>query len=462
MVSAGAANKKAFGIDRTTNRGPTWSAPTSSGSGSNVAECSPITTNYVWQAREQGAKVIVQDPRITRSRGPATPSPRSGLVATPRLRGRAPDDDRSRRIDRAFIDAHTVGFDAVAEYCAQWTPARTAGGHRRAERSSARAAELWGTAKSSFLFHARGIEHHSNGVQNALGTINLVLASGRIGKPNSGYGTIVGSGERPGRTRARAEVRPATGLARHLERSTEIYIASVWNMDGEADLPGLASMRTSCSGRSTRANQGLLDPLQPQVSLPDNQFVTRALEKLEFYVAIDFFLNDSAATPTSCCPAASRKKTKEPSHRSEGRVIKIAKAVKCPGEAREDWRIIQDLAKCDRPPARGFHLHRAPRSSRSSAWLRRAGVADYPASPTRRSSADGRLLAVLRERSATGEPTPDHPGTPRLFEPTATTRREGQRPVHFPDGKRASTSRIIRPGRRHRRRILLFLTTGAS
>jgi assimilatory nitrate reductase catalytic subunit len=30
-----------------------------------VAECSPITTNYLWQAREQGAKVIVQDPRIT-------------------------------------------------------------------------------------------------------------------------------------------------------------------------------------------------------------------------------------------------------------------------------------------------------------------------------------------------------------------------------------------------------------
>ena len=33
--------------------------------GANVAECAPITTNYVWQARENGAKVIVVDPRIT-------------------------------------------------------------------------------------------------------------------------------------------------------------------------------------------------------------------------------------------------------------------------------------------------------------------------------------------------------------------------------------------------------------
>jgi assimilatory nitrate reductase catalytic subunit len=66
MVSAGAANKKAFGIDRTTNP---WSDMIGTDviwvAGSNVAECSPITTNYIWQAREQGARVIVQDPRIT-------------------------------------------------------------------------------------------------------------------------------------------------------------------------------------------------------------------------------------------------------------------------------------------------------------------------------------------------------------------------------------------------------------
>jgi assimilatory nitrate reductase catalytic subunit len=66
MVSAGRANKKAFGIDRTTNP---WSDMVGTDviwvAGSNVAECSPITTNYIWQAREQGAKVIVQDPRIT-------------------------------------------------------------------------------------------------------------------------------------------------------------------------------------------------------------------------------------------------------------------------------------------------------------------------------------------------------------------------------------------------------------
>ncbi len=66
MVSAGAGNKKAFGIDRGANP---WNdilgAEVVWISGANVGECAPITTNYVWQARENGARVIVVDPRIT-------------------------------------------------------------------------------------------------------------------------------------------------------------------------------------------------------------------------------------------------------------------------------------------------------------------------------------------------------------------------------------------------------------
>jgi len=66
MVSAAAANKKAFGIDRAANP---WSdilrAEVVWISGANVAECAPITTDYVGQAREHGAKLIVVDPRIT-------------------------------------------------------------------------------------------------------------------------------------------------------------------------------------------------------------------------------------------------------------------------------------------------------------------------------------------------------------------------------------------------------------
>src|ERR1041385_2904873 len=113
MVSAGAANKKAFGIDRTTNP---WSDMIGTEviwvAGSNVAECSPITTNYIWQAREQGAKVIVQDPRITPVARtcdlylPVKPGRDAALFA-----GVLQLMIEHDWIDREFIEAHTVGFD---------------------------------------------------------------------------------------------------------------------------------------------------------------------------------------------------------------------------------------------------------------------------------------------------------------------------------------------------------------
>jgi anaerobic selenocysteine-containing dehydrogenase len=128
MVSAGAANKKAFGIDRTTNP---WSDMVGSEviwvAGSNVAECSPITTNYIWQSREQGAKVIVQDPRITPIARtcdlylPVKPGRDAALFA-----GVLQIMIERDWIDHAFIKEFTVGFDQVAEYCRQWTVARTA------------------------------------------------------------------------------------------------------------------------------------------------------------------------------------------------------------------------------------------------------------------------------------------------------------------------------------------------
>jgi assimilatory nitrate reductase catalytic subunit len=160
-------------------------------SGANIAECAPITTDYIWQAREHGAKVIVVDPRLH-------PLARTSDLFLPIKPGR--DTALFNGIlhlmiehgwlDHHFINHHTTGFDAVAESVREWTPARTAQVTGITERAIRQAAAWWGQANTSFLLHARGIEHHSHGVQNVLGAINMVLASGRIGRPHCGYATF--------------------------------------------------------------------------------------------------------------------------------------------------------------------------------------------------------------------------------------------------------------------------------
>jgi len=379
MVSAGAANRRAFGIDRTTNP---WSDMVGTEviwvAGSNVAECSPITTNYIWQAREHGARVIVQDPRITPLARtcdlflPVKPGRDAALFAG--VLNLMIEHDW---IDRDFIAQQTNGFDDVAAYCRQWTPARTADVTGVPERSIRQAAELWGTAKSSFLFHARGIEHHSNGVENALGTINLVLASGRIGKLKSGYGTIVGQGNGQGGREHGQKCDQLPGMRDISNPEHRRYIAGVWGID-ESELPGPG---VDAYEMFRKIDAGEIKGLiaicfNPKVSLPDSTFIARALDKLEFFAAIDFFLSETARHADIVLPGSLHEEDEGVVAQVEGRVIKINKAVDCPGEARQDWRIIEDIAAAlERPHGFTFDSPRAIFEE-----LRRAskgGLADY-------------------------------------------------------------------------------------
>jgi assimilatory nitrate reductase catalytic subunit len=465
MVSAGAANKKAFGIDRTTNP---WSDMVGTDviwvAGSNVAECSPITTNYIWQAREHGAKVIVQDPRITPVARtcdlylPVRPGRDAALFAG--VLGIMIDHGW---IDRGFIEQHTVGFEAVAEYCRSWPLARTAEITGVPARSLEQAAELWGTAKSSFLFHARGIEHHSNGVQNSLGTINLVLASGRIGKPKSGYGTIVGQANGQGGREHGQKCDQLPGWRDISNPEHRRYVASVWGVE-EAELPG-PGVDAYEMFRKIDAGEikGLISIcFNPKVSLPDSEFVTRALEKLEFYAAIDFFLNDTARHADIVLPGSLQEEDEGTVTQVEGRVIKINQAVSCPGEARQDWVIIQDIARALGRP-KGFTFTQPREIFEELRLASKGGVADYSGISYEKIERQmGVFWPCYSEDPKSGQSTPDHPGTPRLFEsgsynPVA----KGAGPFYFPDGKaRFNVADYRPPVDDVSHEYPLFLTTG--
>ncbi|HLQ21825.1 MAG TPA: molybdopterin-dependent oxidoreductase, partial [Gemmatimonadales bacterium] len=200
MVSAAAGNRMAFGIDRVANP---WSdiplAKCLIITGSNVGECFPILTDYIWRARDAGARIVVIDPRMT-------PIARTADLFLPVRPGR--DSALMNGIlhvlvargwvDHDFIERHTTGFAAVQATVARYTPELTAEITGVPTAAIVRAAELWAEAETSMLLHARGIEHHTKGVENVLTCINLVLATGRIGKPGSGYGTITGQGNGQG------------------------------------------------------------------------------------------------------------------------------------------------------------------------------------------------------------------------------------------------------------------------
>ena len=430
MVSAAAANKKAFGIDRAAN---SWSdilkAKVVWVSGANIAECAPITTHYVWQAREHGAQIIMVDPRITPAGADLRPVParETGPRHRPVQRRPAPDDRerlaRSRFHPRAHRRLRQGGgarprMDAAAH----------GRGHGRRGAFDPPGGRDVGNGADEFPAARPRHRAPQHGVQNCLGAINIVLASGRIGREGCGYATITGQANGQGGREHGQKCDQLPGGRDIDNPEHRAHVAKVWGVD-PAELPrsgvdAYEIFRKIDSGEI----RGLLSIcFNPKVSLPDNHFIERMLNKLDFYVAIDFFLNETAAARGHRIAGFLAGRGRGRRHADRGPGHQDQQGGGGPGGAREDWRIIQDIAhKLGRD--RGFTFS-GPREIFEE--LRRAsagGIADYA----------GITYERLESEYGVFWPCPceDHPGTPRLFEEGSWNPiAKGKGRFYFPDGK---------------------------
>jgi assimilatory nitrate reductase catalytic subunit len=420
MVSAAAASKKTFGIDRAANP---WSdiprADVVLVAGANIAECAPITTDYLWRARERGARLIVIDPRLTpiaRTADLFIPVRPGGDIGI--FNGMLHVMIARGWIDRAFLAAHTTGWEQVEAVVARYTPERAAAIAGVPASMIVRAAELWGPARTSFLLHARGIEHHSKGVENCLAAINLVVATGRIGRDGCGYAMVTGQGNGQGGREQGQKCDQLPGARDIADPEGRGHVARVWDVD-ESTIPhaGLSAIPMLEAIHDGRIKGLLLICFNPVVSLPDGAFIREALSRLEHFVVIDFFLSETARYADLVLPGSLMEEDEGTTTSVEGRVVLHRRVVRPPDGAREDWRIICDLAR--RLGAGEKFAYSSPRDIFEE--LRAAskgGVADYSGMSWDRIDREMGIFWPC--------PAPDHPGTPRLY--------EGGRFAH-PDGK---------------------------
>jgi assimilatory nitrate reductase catalytic subunit len=420
MVSAGAGNKKALGVDRNPNP---WSdlplAEVIWVAGSNIAETFPITTSYIWKARDRGAKVIAQDPRVTplgRTADlylpvrPGTDSALFGAVLHELI--------RNDWLDHEFIEAHTNDFAdaaaAAADMTPKWAESITGVPAKRIEQ----AAEWWGTSATGMLLHARGIEQQSKGTENVLAAINLGLATGKFGKPGCGVSTITGQGNgQGGREHGhKCDQLPGNRDIRNPEHRA--HTAAVWGCD-ESEIPGAGVTAVEILEQIHEGKiKGLLSIcFNPVVSSPDANFAAEALDKLEFYSVIDFFLSESAQHADIVLPGSLHEEDEGTSTTGEGRIVKINKAVDPPGEARVDWEILTDLA-ARLGKGHYFDYDNTEQIFEELRLASAGGTADYRGATWQRIEDEMGLFWPI--------PEVGHPGTPRLY--------EGGKFFH-PDGK---------------------------
>ncbi len=410
MVSAGTAYKATFGVDRSPNP---WSdipkAQVVLVAGANVAECAPITTDYLWRMRDAGGKLILVDPRMTPiSRNadlylPVRPGTDVALFS-----GLLHVVLRDGLHDREFLADHTTGFDAVAAAVEAWDPRRTAELTGVPPEAIEKAARWFAEADRAIAMHARGIEHHSKGVENCLGLINLCLATGNIGREGAGCMMITGQGNGQGGREHGQKCDQLPGQRSISDPAAREHVARVWNVPAE-QIPqaGYSAVEIMEAIHRGEIKALLSICFNPLVSLPDSAYTREALDKLEFFGVVDFFLSETAHHADVVLAGSLQEEEEGIVCSAEGRVIHIRQAVTPPADARNDWWIYVELARrlgqAERFP------YREPREIFDE--LReasRGGPADYAGITYERIDQEQGLFWPC--------PSEDHPGTPRLFE----------------------------------------------
>ncbi|UOR12134.1 assimilatory nitrate reductase catalytic subunit NasC [Halobacillus amylolyticus] len=412
--------------------------------GTNIAECQPTIMPYFEQAKENGAYIIVIDPRETKTTDIADlhlkNKPGTDATLANALLKVIVDEEL---IDKKFLRKRVNGFAEVVHHLKNLDLDECVKVTGLAKEQLCQAARTFGQEDSGMIFTARGIEQQTNGTETVRGFINILLATGRIGKPNSGYGAITGQGNGQGAREHGQKADQLPGYRSIEKKEDRSYIAQVWGVE-EKQLPGSG---VSAYQMFEKIDEGNITGMlvmgsNPALSSPNANFVKRSLERLKFLVTVDMFISETAQLADLILPASSYLEDQGTMTNVEGRVTLREASRSLPGEVKHDWQIICDIAevlgKGDK-----FSFHSAEEIFEELRVASRGGRADYY----------GITYDRIRKHNGLLWPCPDmdHQGTKRLFEDDFA----------HEDGK-ANMSVI---GRSHKKVNLseeypLFLTTG--
>lgn len=411
MSAAASAGVKVFGIDRglTNQLSDIELADCIVLAGTNIAECQPTLMPYFTRAKEKGAVIIAIDPRETGTTRIADIHLRvkPGMDAT-LANGMLKVLLEDGLIDEAFVTERTTGFAELKAHLESLDLVEIAQLSGVPAELIRKAALSYGKATTGMVFTARGVEQQTDGHMAVRNFLNLVLLTGKIGKPGCGYGAVTGQGNGQGGREhgQKADQLPGYRLIENPE--DRAYVANVWGID-PSELPGKGvsayEMMEKVYEQEIRAL--FVMGSNPLVSNPNANFVEEGLKKLDFLVVADFLISETAQLADLLLPVTAYLENAGTLTNLEGRVLLREAGRPAPGEAKHDWQVLCELAE---KLGRGqfFQFADIEDVFNELRLASRGGTADYY----------GITYERLRKEEGVYWPCPEegHPGAKRLFE----------------------------------------------
>ncbi len=313
--------------------------------GSNTTEQHPLVARYIMRAEQNGAKLIVIDPRAI----PLT------QFADLHLRQRPGTDVawingfmniiiNEGLADKQFIDERTEGYEELAKIVSKYTPENVEKITGIPKEKLIEAARMYAKAERASIVYSMGITQHTTGVDNVKSCANLALLTGNVGKPSTGVNPLRGQVNVQGACDVGALPNVYSGYQTVIDEKNRAKFEEAWKTKLPPK-PGLTVIDQINAAHNGTLKMMYIMGENPMVSDPDITHVKEGLNNLEFLVVQDIFLTETAELADLVLPAASYAEKDGTFTSTDRRVQMVRKAIEPIGESIPDWQVICNLAK---------------------------------------------------------------------------------------------------------------------
>ena len=316
--------------------------------GSNTAFAHPIIYRRIEDAKAKNPnlKIIVVDPRRTDTAQaadlhlailPGTDVALfNGLLHVMLWEG---------LLDMAYINAHTVGFDALKDTVREYTPKMVSDICGIKESDIITAAKWFGKGPTLSMY-CMGLNQSIHGTEKNAALINLHLATGQIGKPGAGPFSLTGQPNAMGGREVGGMANLMSGHRELANAEHRAEIAKIWGIEDVPAAPGKTAVEMFDAVKDGSIKAIWIACTNPAHSMPDLNNVLAALNQAELVVVQDAYNNTDTCKYADILLPASTWGEKEGSvTNSERRITRVNPAVPPPAEARHDWAIMVDFAQ---------------------------------------------------------------------------------------------------------------------
>jgi assimilatory nitrate reductase catalytic subunit len=345
MASSVAGHKRAFGSDTVPGRYEDFEkADLVVLVGSNLAWCHPVLFQRLEAAKlaRPSMKVVVVDPRRTETCDIAdlhlALKPGSDVALFNLLLAGLADRNA---VDRGFVDDHTSGLEAALAAARATDPAVCG-----LPRTDVETFIDWFARTGKVVtLYSQGVNQSSAGVDKVNALINCHLLTGRIGRPGMGPFSITGQ---PNAMGGREVGALSNTLAAHMDFGpVEIdRVARFWRAPRMATKPGFKAVDLFEAVRAGRIKAVWIMATNPVASLPDADAVREALRGCEYSIVSEAIrATDTVDACRIRLPALAWAEKDGTVTNSERAISRQRPFLPPPGEAKQDWWIVSEIAR---------------------------------------------------------------------------------------------------------------------